>query len=339
MLLRRWRLVLGIPAVLFVFTATTSLLFRHRRWIAESKFAPQLAPASQSQQLVGLAAQFGISVGGGGGGTETLDFYAELLRSRELLREAILTRYRVPCPAGIADTAGRNLIQLLQIPGESQDEQVRRAVLLLRVGVSVSTGVKTGLITIRTSSRCPDLAVQLNRRLLDLVNQFNLHKRQSQAASERRFVEARMQEAQRDLSEAEAGLERFLSQNRSYASSPQLAFVARRLERRVELRQQVYTSLAQAYERSRIDEVRNTPVITILDPPEGSLDRVGRGTVLRSLVSLVFGGMLGIVTALLAEYLGRQRRDKPEEFEELFGRANRLAARLIPGRRRARAAV
>ncbi len=41
-----------------------------------------------------------------------------------------------------------------------------------------------------------------------------------------------------------------------------------RLERPVSMRQELVTAMAQAYEQARVDEVRNTPVITVIDQPE-----------------------------------------------------------------------
>ena len=52
------------------------------------------------------------------------------------------------------------------------------------------------------------------------------------------------------------------------ANSPQLTFENDRLERQVFMRQELVTAMAQAYEQARIDEVRNTPLITVIDRPE-----------------------------------------------------------------------
>jgi len=92
--------------------------------------------------------------------------------------------------------------------------------------------------------------------------------RQSQAAAERGFTEERMAEAQEELRAAENELQRFLQNNRQFQNSPELVFQHDRLQRRVAMRQQVYTSLVQSYEQARIDEVPNTPVITVVEYAE-----------------------------------------------------------------------
>src|SRR5207245_3853543 len=104
-------------------------------------------------------------------------------------------------------------------------------------------------------------------RLLAGLNQFNLSARQSQAAAERRFVEGRLEEARASLRAAEDALQRFLQANRQIANSPQLTFQRDRLDRDVTLQQQLVTGLVQQYEDARIREVRDTPVITVIERP------------------------------------------------------------------------
>jgi uncharacterized protein involved in exopolysaccharide biosynthesis len=99
------------------------------------------------------------------------------------------------------------------------------------------------------------------------VDSFNLKSRQSQASQERRFTEQRLTQAQADKRQAEDELQAFLQRNRDFRSSPQLSFAYDRLADNVSLRQQLYTTLAQSYEQARIEEVRDTPVITIVEPP------------------------------------------------------------------------
>jgi uncharacterized protein involved in exopolysaccharide biosynthesis len=104
--------------------------------------------------------------------------------------------------------------------------------------------------------------------MLRLVSEFNLNRRQTKAGADRRFVETRVRESLDSLRGAEAALEAFLQRNREYRNSPQLVFAYDRLDREVRMRQQLYTTLIQSYESARIDEVRNTPVITVMEAPD-----------------------------------------------------------------------
>jgi uncharacterized protein involved in exopolysaccharide biosynthesis len=312
--LLRWRwLIVGVPLALLLLTAP-GLFMAPRQYTATASFMPQRAP-SAARSLGTMAGQLGITLPGQAQG-ESPAFYAELVTSRAILLPVLETAYEVSADGR---NASRTLIELY---GEDRTGAERREVALrrLRDQVRVSISRTTDIVTISVTAASPRLAEQIVARALELVNQFNLETRQSQASEERRFVEARLGEAREELRAAEDELEQFLERNRAYQSSPQLALVHSRHEREVMRRQQVYTTLAQAYEQARIDEVRNIPVITIIEPPSPPVHPDGRGVVTRSLMAILGGILLAIVLAVVLDFFraGSVRRDRGfEEFERL----------------------
>jgi len=115
---------------------------------------------------------------------------------------------------------------------------------------------------------------------------------------------------------AENEPQRFLQNNRQFQSSPELVFQHDRLQRRVAMRQQVYTSLVQSYEQARIDEVRNTPVITVVEEAEEPVRPDSRRLPLKAALGVVLGGMFGTFVAFGREYVRRQREEDAEELRE-----------------------
>ena len=136
-------------------------------------------------------------------------------------------------------------------------------------------------------------------------------------------------EALKELRAAEQGLEDFLVRNRQYQNSPSLTFEANRLQRRIDLAQQVYTGLVQAYEQARIAEVRNTPVTTIIDKPEGSAQPSIR---LRTLVILgvVVGMILAGLIAFAADYARRAKEENPTAYQEFASLRRAVMHELSP---------
>jgi uncharacterized protein involved in exopolysaccharide biosynthesis len=288
-----------------------------REYTAVARFMPHMT-AEPGAGLIGLAAEFGLEIGGIGG-TESAEFYAQLVRSRQLLRDAVTHVYKfdtgdVGYSSG--DTLRGTLIELFDINESTRELATLKGVQELEDHVSVATNVEVGLVTVETRSRWPGLAAAINARLLALVNSYNLERRQSQASAERAFVAERVEGAERELNEAEGTLERFLTANRRYRGSPALVFEAEQLQRRVDLRQQVYLYLAQAYEEARIEEVRNTPVLTIVEEPLVMPWRWGE-FVVRMVVGLVVGATIGVALVLGLAVIERQRAESPLEFEEL----------------------
>src|SRR5207244_4232373 len=124
---------------------------------------------------------------------------------------------------------------------------------------------------IDVDARFPQLAAAVANRFIECLNDFNTKTRESQARERRKFVEGRLADGERDLRAAEEDLRTFYERNRSWQQSPQLVFEEGQLRRQVEIRQEVYLTLRRDYETARIEEVNDTPVITVLDiavPPE-----------------------------------------------------------------------
>jgi len=328
LVLREWRLIVW-PGLVLPALVAAYLLIRGPEYTARSIFEPQ-SRRSELSRLGGLAAQLGLNLGGPSFG-ESLDFYVELLRSRELLEAAVQTTYRFAVEPGSPDTLSGTLIELFGIREDAPHRRLRAAVDELADRVSVRSNVTANLVTLQVTAPWPELATQINRRLLDLIGEFNLEKRQTQARAEREFVGARLQEAERQLREAEAELEAFLQQNRRYDQSAQLQFEYGRLQRQVELRQQVYVTLAQAFEQVRIEEVRNTPVISVLESPEGSARRRG-GRIAKVMMALAVGVMAGLVAALVRDFARRERTRNPADYAEFETLRRAVIADVVRGR-------
>src|SRR5207247_10065243 len=124
---------------------------------------------------------------------------------------------------------------------------------------------QTGMVRANVTSWYPELAAAIANRFIDYLNDFNTRKRQSQARERRKFVEQRITAAELELRAAEEELRTFYERNRSYQQAPQLVFEEGRLRRQVEIRQEVYLTLKREYETARIEEVNDTPVITVID--------------------------------------------------------------------------
>ena len=322
-LLRHPRLVFGIPFVATVLTLAVVLILGPG-WVSMSRFAPDTSGGDLTR-VAGLAAQHGIAKMPSS--SESIEFYAALVESPDLLREAVLTKYRFPEGRGGSDTITGTYLELAGFDAGDGEDAIRKAVRKLDDQVSVGTDVRSGLVTVQTQARWPALATALNRRLLDLVGEFNVQKRQSKAAAERRFAQDRLADGQAELETVENELERFMEENRRWKSSTDLTFQVERLQRRVALRQQVVASLAQSFEQARIDEVRNTPVVTVIDRPENSVRRK-RSPLSSGFLALVLGGMAGVVLALGYEALVRERTASPAAYGELKHRWTTLAGRL-----------
>jgi uncharacterized protein involved in exopolysaccharide biosynthesis len=86
--------------------------------------------------------------------------------------------------------------------------------------------------------------------------------------------------------------------------------------------------LAQNFEQARIDEVRDIPVITIVEAPEPPALPDSRMLLLRGLLALVAGALLGALLAFFLTFVRASRTDTADELEE-FRQLKRATAHDI----------
>ena len=293
------RLVLWVPAAALVVTILVSLVLP-RQFVASAAFLPQDQASQQVGQLTQIAAQLGLAMPRSSGTSP--QFYEDLLMSREVLRDVVTNPYHV---AGKVPFTG-TLVDYFGIGRPDADQRVILAVDRLKKILSAETDRAVGIVRFSVRTRSPELSRAIVDRLLELVNNYNLERLQSQARAEREFVEGRLAAARDDLDLAENALEAFLQRNR-LLNSPDLVAEEGRLQRQVSFRQQIYVTLAQSHEMAKIDEVRNTPVITVVERPEGFVEPQGRHLVIRGLTALLVAGVLSVALAFVDDSLRRWR--------------------------------
>jgi uncharacterized protein involved in exopolysaccharide biosynthesis len=96
----------------------------------------------------------------------------------------------------------------------------------------------------------------------------------------------------------------------------------------VDIRQAVVIALAQNYEQARIDEVRDIPVITIVEAPAVPALPDPRMLLLRGVLALVAGAVLGALLAFFPAFVRASRTDTAGELDE-FRPLKRAAAHEI----------
>src|SRR3989454_6172929 len=114
--------------------------------------------------------------------------------------------------------------------------------------MAVAVDDRTGIVTLKIDDRDPYVASAVARALVDGLNRFNLQTRQSTSRATRIFLEHRKAEVQDELRQAENALRAFLQTNRRFSESPPLQLEQARLQRQLDLQQDVYRQLAQELE-------------------------------------------------------------------------------------------
>jgi uncharacterized protein involved in exopolysaccharide biosynthesis len=295
-LLTRHVALVAVSAVGLAVLVVGFALLQPREYTSTASFVSQ-SVRSQSSSLGGIAAQFGIAIPGDAG-TDSPQFYLDLITSRAILDTVVGTTYDT---ATDGKTRPTSLLDVFKAKGSDSAQRTVNAEKKLRQHLSGSVGKQTGVVNITISTPDPVLSKLVAQRILTAINAFNLQKRQSRASAERKFTEERLASARSDLLDAENALQHFQQQNRVYNTAPRLSFEQDRLSREVQNRQQIVNVLSESFEQAKIDEVRDTPVITVLDMPETAPAPNPRGLLTKLIFALLFGAVCGALASWVQE--------------------------------------
>jgi len=290
-------------------------LLSPRVYASTAVFIPQ-GPDASASGLALAASQLGVRIpttGTGAGWGPPV--YVDLLASRALLEPIAIDTLPVP------EDGGRRMAvaDLLKVAAPSPELRVARTIDALRKIVIATEDRSLGAVRVVVTTRWPTVSFVLADRLVRAVNAFNVNTRRSQAQAERQFVEGQAADAEVALSAAEDELKHFLQQNRSIAQSPELLFEEDRLQRAVTLRQQMYTTLVENQEDARIREVRDTPVITLIESPRVAVIGEPRRTALKAVMGGLGGVTLGVLLAFLLHGLAAAKQSSTDDAREFFG--------------------
>ena len=301
---RHLRLMVALPVSLGLVAGGASLL-RSREFAARAAFL-STEPSSASGgigSLGAIASQLGIpalSAIASGSAALGPQFYGDLLGSSALLHALVVTRFDVSHPGeydGVPYSG--TLVDYLGGDGKTQgDREIDAMNKFTKHFLVVNVDRPTGVVRFQVRTKNRLLSALVARRMLDLVNDFNLRRRQTQAGNERDFAARRSAASADSLRSAERALSDFRTANIDFSRSPRLAERENELQRRVAMAQQIYTTIAQRYELANLEAVRNTPVITVLDSPEGLVEPRPRYTVAIAAAGFALGLMLAAAIAL-----------------------------------------
>lgn len=325
-LLRHWRTVIAWPVALVLVTAVASLVVRPI-YTATTAFVPEKAAGPRFSGLAELAGQLGVTLGGGDAGSSPR-FYADLIRSPRLMEQVLRGRYPDPRPAA-APGDSADLLTILQVRGGTLPDSLQNGSERLGKRISIRVDNATGIVRLSIDSPYPVVAAEVANRFIHHLNEFNANTRQTQARQRRRFGEERVQEAQRELRQAEDELAAFYERNRSWQRAPQLMSQESRLRREVDLRQEVYATLQREYEIARIDEVNDAPVVTVIHEATPPRKRSWPRRSVMVAAALAVGLVMGVFAAFVRDYGDRQRQQHNRDYVEFRELLSRIRAELL----------
>ena len=165
---------------------------------------------------------------------------------------------------------------------------------------------ESGLIKIRVLMEEPELASNISNYISDFLVQYIGTELKLKSTKYRQFLENRLLEVENQLKDAELNLTSFRSTHPIAKDTPALQNLRGQLIRNLEVEQQVYLTLRTQYEIARADELKEQPVINVLDSGYPNSYPYWPKKMLIYIVSLFIGFMVGVMIVSSSDALSKK---------------------------------
>jgi len=261
-------------------------------------------------QFQGMASMLGMNMGG----TESTFHIPDIISSRTLQTKIIYKKWETNSFTsqvdlitfwGINDDSSFSLNPLNWFSySEGNMDLMWESSALEKLSERISVKEdKTGLIIVDVLMEEPELSAQIANYIYLGVVQFTNVNHIEMAKSNREFIQERQIEVKEILVNAENKLKEFRNKNRKVIDSPQLQLELERLLRDVEIQTQIFITLQQQFELARIEEVKETPSVIVLDEGKPDLRMHHPKRILIISLSLFLGLLIGLLNILLRRLL------------------------------------
>ena len=158
---------------------------------------------------------------------------------------------------------------------------------------------RTGLIQVNIEMESPNLAAEVANFIGSEIQSYIQKQNTVKAVKEKLFISGRLIVVKGELEKLEEDLKEFKERNRGYEVSPELFMIYSQKFREAEAKQQVYVTLQQQLELARISEVKQTPIINILDEARPPVSKSRPNRAIISLLSLLAGFLFGASISII----------------------------------------
>ncbi|MCP4725039.1 MAG: hypothetical protein GY863_08390 [bacterium] len=245
-------LICGIAYIFIatpVYTASISIL--------PSQEMDSSAQLSRLQSLTSALPFMSMSATG-----DLSQVYPAILTSKTLLYMTLDSTFADP-----DNGESKTLLDWLEIEIDDRAQALDKAYEKLDDLIDVELDNASSLITLSISFKYPWLAAGLCEMLSQMLNNFSVEYKTSSAKNTRQFTQEQLSIQGDSLESAEINVRDFIKTNINYLEDADLRMRYQELERERLAREQIWIEYRQQYELARLQEVKDTPVLTILDKP------------------------------------------------------------------------
>ena len=303
---RQIKIIIITPSILCTLTIINVMFFAKPVFTSTSKIMSSSGGAKS--QVLGIASQFGINIPTSQ--AEPIWVYKDIIKSRKIAKSVLKRNF---------DTQKfekqTSLFEIItdEKPGKFSENSLigSKAIKSFIKKVKISEDIKTGIYTLRTDAFEPQLAADINKALIEELDGHQRLYNKDKTSKTRQFIADRILSTEKELKTAEENLKIFRDRNRRIENSPALLLQQQRLDREVAVLTGVFTTLKQQLETTKIEEVRESDYVIVIDLPEVPIER----TYPKKKSSVILAGIIGLGLGFILGYL-RETFEKTSSAEK-----------------------
>jgi uncharacterized protein involved in exopolysaccharide biosynthesis len=221
--------------------------------------------------LSSFAALAGINLGQQGS-KDISAYIPDILRTRSMMELILDKKWHADLISG--DTAAHSLEYWWKAKPDTtfkdwkerhRDNLVERLRRVKKPYIKYTLTENKGLAILATEFEDPRLALEINKFLIEELDKFVADKTRTKSGRTRIFIESRLDEAHRLLLDSQSRLFAFRLRNLQ-REAPTIQMEEQRLQLNYTIQQEQYLALRKQYELARIEELKETEVLELLEP-------------------------------------------------------------------------
>jgi len=270
-LIKRWWIIILLSVIAFT-PSYIYLRIAPKKYDSMSKFVFRTNSSTGSGGISAMASLMGVKVGGEDNNeTSRLDDH---LFSKAFMRSLADSTYPTDS-AGPFKGKQIHIWELWKMKPDTTNPKSMRAfyagicgrLMSVKDRYVVHISQPTGTHLLITSFEDPSLSNAVNQRILFQLKDLFETKMKFKARENTVFIQQRLEEAQADLRRAENRQSQWMERNKAFGD-PSLSLEKDRLSRDIAVCTELFLQAKKQFELSKIEEMREIPVIEIIDPSE-----------------------------------------------------------------------
>jgi uncharacterized protein involved in exopolysaccharide biosynthesis len=301
------KIIIIVPILFSIVTIFYVTFFADSKYLSTSKIVSN--NSNTLSQAAGIAARFGIPIPSISQQDQKW-VYPEVIRSRTLAKSILKRKFKSK-----KFKSEKSLLNILMTQKEFSllDEKSLEIIAVNKFlkMINISEDIKTAILTLGVISNEPLLSAEINRVIIEELDLHQQRFNKDKMSKAKLFIEERIYSVEKELIMAEESLKVFMDRNRRIENSPALQLERQRLEREVTVLIGVFTTLKQQLETTKIEEVKKSSYILILDPPEIPLVRSSPQKKLMVVLGFIFGFTITVFFIIINEkFIFSKKEDK-----------------------------